>query len=89
MNSGLLTGVNESEIFLYRHFNAGKTSTKLKEDYGSVDCCLEEEWIANIFSIHVLKNLCLCITYNSNVNHWCVSKDNITVNFKWDEQGLT
>ena len=40
MNAGLLTDVHESETFLYCHCNAGKTSTNLKGEYGSIDCWL-------------------------------------------------
>ena len=88
MNTGLLTDVHESETFLYGHCNSGTTSTNLKGKYGSIDCWLNEEGIANIFIIPVLKNLVLRITYNSNDDHWCVSKGNIAMQFKEDNQEM-
>ena len=82
INVGLLIDFHESETFLYVHCNAGTTSTNLKGDYSSIDCWLNEEGIANIFSVSVFKNLGFRITYNSNDDRWCVSKGNITVKFK-------
>ena len=63
INAGLLTYVHESETFLYVHQNAGTTSMNMKGEYGSIDFWLNEEGIANIFSIPVLKNLGFYITY--------------------------
>ena len=75
INSNLLTDVLESETFLYSKCNAITTSTTPKGKYGSINCWLNQEVISNIFSINVLNNLGLRITYDSNYDNWCVSKD--------------
>ena len=87
-NTGILTDFHESETFLYGHCNAITKYTNLKGKYIPIDCWLNKEVIDNIFSIPVLKNMDLCIIYDSCDNHCCVSKDNIIVKFEEDKKGL-
>ena len=85
MSSHLLVDFHESENLLYGHCNTGTTSTNLKGGYGSINYWLSKEGISNIVSIPVPMKLSFRITFISNNNHWCVSKDNITAEFKEDK----
>ena len=62
MNAGLMTDVHKPGTLIYGHYNAGTTSTNLKDKYGSMDCWRSKEGVANIFSIPVLKRVGFCIT---------------------------
>ena len=56
--------------------------------YGPVECWLNEQRIANILSIPVLKILGYRITYDSDDNFYLVSKGDVTIKFHEDKEGV-
>ena len=55
---------------------------------GDIECWLNQQGIVNIFSIPILKKLGYRGTYDSTDNCWLVFKDDVTVKFRDDNQGL-
>ena len=49
-NEELLTDKREVNRWLFRHFNTGNTYTNKKGRIGSIECWINKEFIANIFS---------------------------------------
>ena len=69
-NEELITDVREGNIWIFGHCNDVKTFTNNKGRFGSIECCLNKEGIANIFRIPKLEEMGSRITYDRIDRHY-------------------
>ena len=75
-NEELITDVREGNIWIFGQCNDVKTFTNNKGRFGSIECCLNKEGIANIFRTPKFKDMGFPITYDSwEGNHIVQTKD--------------
>ena len=73
---------------MFGNSNSGTTYTNNKGCVGSIECWINKEGIANIFSIPKLEEMGFCITYYIQDGHYIVHTKDGRVQLNKDELGL-
>ena len=68
--------------------NTRTTPTNKNVHFGSIECWINKEEIANIFSIPKIEEMILHITYNSRDGHYIFHTKDREVQFNNDEMGI-